>query len=69
MYNAQKKNARGVSGQTHLTDNANISTAPKYTTNQVSALAFIGAGAFFALLELVVFPLMYQVAAHIHGWC
>jgi hypothetical protein len=69
MYNAQKKNARGVHGQKHLTDNANISSASKYTTNQLCALAFAGAAAFFALLELVIFPLMYQVAAHIHGWC
>ena len=64
----RRENARGVHGQTHY-GNASPSFVAHCTTNQLYALAFAGACAFFTLLELVVFPLMYQVAAHIHGWC
>ena len=63
-----KKNARGVHGQTHYA-NANFSIAKHYITKYPTAAALIGFAAFWAVLQLVIFPLLYQWAAYVHGWC
>ena len=63
-----KKNARGVHGQTHQ-GNANSSFVEHCTTKYPVASALIGFAAFWAVLQLVIFPLLYQWAAYVHGWC